>query len=268
MKIFVISLKSAEQRRALVVEQFARTALNFEFFDAVEGNDAALSRFDEYDRRAYRLSTGREPLPGEIACFASHLELWRAAVAANEPIVVLEDDCHLEQSFESAVGATSRLIHKYGFIRLQSSLRYRWIRFGRIAQPVYSADNFQLYYLSRVPLCSTGYVISPESAARLLAASRILIAPVDKFFQQTCLHRTPVFGLEPASVSLSPLAGHSSIGERIVHDRSPVESVQRTIWKLKVAVLRHNFNRAQLRLIRNSVFHMGRIDARLPSAHH
>lgn len=246
MRICVISLKRSLERRKAVAEQFARTALQFEFFDAIDGNEQAARHFLRFDPHTYRLNTYRDPSPGEIACYASHLELWKYSARTNEPLVILEDDCQLSASFESAVRAAEQLVERFGFIRLQGSLRRRRFHIDHGAHMLHIIEGFRLYYLERVPLCLTGYVVNPGTAAQLAAASTTLNAPVDKFVQRTWDHRAPIFGLEPGCVSVSPLGARSTIGDRSVGAREPATMIRRARYKLKNSLMRKQFNASQL----------------------
>lgn len=246
MKTFVISLQRSDDRRAGVHAQFTRLRMPYRFFDAVEGNANASRHFLRFDRRLYRLNTYRDPRPGEIACYASHLELWKYSARTNEAIVVLEDDCQLEPDFPAAMQAVERLIDRFGFIRLQSPTRHRRLRVGQSAHRLLDTGAFELYYLARVPLCLTGYAIAPQTAAKLAAASTTLTAPVDKFAQRTWEHGAPMYGLEPASVTLSPLADTSTIGDRSVRQRGARDMLARARYKLGCTIRRSRFNRSQL----------------------
>lgn len=120
MRIFVISLKAAAVRRVSAVKEFERTGIEFEFLDAVNGCDGAANYFNSINKWLFRLNTLRDPLPGEIGCYASHLALWRTCVAMNQAIVILEDDFQLEPDFTATIREIRNLINTVGFIRLQS----------------------------------------------------------------------------------------------------------------------------------------------------
>lgn len=95
-RIFVVSLRRAEDRRARVRERLA--GLRFEFLDAVDKRDLdrdRLVRTGAYDeartRRAYRHR--HDMTLGAIGCALSHRALYERMVAEGwERMVVLEDD--------------------------------------------------------------------------------------------------------------------------------------------------------------------------------
>ena len=79
MNCFVISLDNAVDRRKHIEREFDQAQLSFTFFDAlkpVEAKQALLKISDKCDLS--RLS------PGEIACLASHVVLWKMLIETNQ----------------------------------------------------------------------------------------------------------------------------------------------------------------------------------------
>lgn len=247
MRIFVISIASAAERRAAAARQLNAAGLDFEFLDAIERVADAFRHFDGFDRRLYELNTGRVPLPGEIGCYASHKMLWNRCAELDEPIVILEDDFLLADDFAAALRNVDSLIHAFGFIRLQScgSDRRRLGR-GPRSTRVSSGRSCALRYLNNVPLCCLAYAISPSAAAALASNSGVLGSPVDKYMQKTWQHSTPIFALEKPIVSASELAVDSTIGVRQDKCRNFGLLVRRLAYKSFGAYRRMLFNRAQI----------------------
>jgi len=251
MKIFVISLTDASRRRASAVDQFKQIGLEFEFFDAVECVGCTSEYFNDINRRLYRLNTLRDPLPGEIGCYASHLALWRICVAMNQPIEILEDDFQLAAGFSEAIREIETLTNTYGFIRLQSIERGRkpLKKLRPAAYELFSYKGRKLLYVSDVPLCMLAYAISPAAASSLLKASATLIAPVDKFLQQTWVHMTPIYALDPAVVALSSHAESSTIGTRPRKSLNPGLLLGRALYKGLGELRRYGFDKKQLKTL-------------------
>ncbi len=249
MRIFVISLKAAAVRRASAVEEFERTGIEFEFFDAVNGREGSEKYFNSINKWLFRLNTLRDPLLGEIGCYASHLALWRTCVAMNQAIVILEDDFQLEPGFTAAIREIRDLTNTVGFIRLQSIEKKRkpLKRLRPAAYEIISNGRRKLLYVSDVPLCALAYAISPAAAASLLKASATLTAPVDKFLQQTWIHMTPICALEPAVVKLSTDSDSSTIGIRQRKSRNPILLLCRAVYKAVGELRRFGFDMRQLK---------------------
>jgi glycosyl transferase family 25 len=250
VEIFVISLRFAAARRRHVLAETVAARVPFRFFDAVDAASEPERHFAATKRWLYRINTRRRPLASEIACYASHLALWRRCVELAAPILILEDDFHLLPSFADELRRLDELAREFGFIRIQSILRERWAtpeRLRAAAPKVRQDDAFAVHYLSDVPLCMLAYVISPSAAAGLIAASASLSAPVDKFMQRTWEHRVPLFGIEPPLVTPAAIAEHSMIGARPPKSWSPLLLALRSLDKIRGRVLRRRFNAAQLR---------------------
>ena len=211
MEIFVISLRSAGARRTHVVSEMAAAGLRFHFFDAVEAGSEPERHFVAMSLPLYRVNTRRSPLPGEIACYASHRAVWQRCVELGAPIVVLEDDFHLLPGFAAALPRLEALTREFGFVRIQSLRRGR----RRFIPKVRNAGEFALYYLAEVPLCMLAYSIDPSAAAALMEGSAYLTAPVDKFMQRTWEHGVPLFGIAPQLVDTATVSN-------AFHDRRPI----------------------------------------------
>lgn len=247
MRIFVISIASAADRREAATRQLNAAGLDFEFFDAVERVADAFRRFDGFDRRLFKLNTGRVPLPGEIGCYASHKSLWERCVEFDEPIVVLEDDFLLADDFATAMRDVDSLIDAFGFIRLQSCGSDRR-RFGRRLRSmrVLTDRDCAVRYLNNVPLCCLAYAISPAAAASLAGNCDVLGSPVDKYVQKTWQHSTPIFTLDKPIVWISEHAAESTIGVRQPKCRDVGFLACRIAYKCLGAYRRMLFNRAQI----------------------
>ncbi len=248
MKVFVISLRKAEARRTEAAEQMARFGVPFEFFDAVEGAAGHSDWFEGIDYRRFLLNTLRHnPRPEEIGCYASHLSLWRRAISLDRPVVVLEDDFQLEPGFADIIGDLESLMDEFGFVRLQSMHGPRAL-FKRLRPAhceVRRSGGMTIHFLSDPPLYALAYAVSPEAARKLVDASRVLFAPVDKFLQHTWTHGTPIFCISPPVVRMSAQARHSTIGDRTRKSRNPFLKLRRSIHKAIGEFQRLGFDRKQ-----------------------
>ena len=124
MKIRVISLSDACERRDYISAQLNSRNLEFQFFNALTGNDGYEPYFAAYSRSHYLLNTGRLAAPGEIGCYASHRALWKECISFKEPILIAEDYAVLSDRFSSAINQVGGLIESYGFILLETVERH------------------------------------------------------------------------------------------------------------------------------------------------
>lgn len=105
MKIFIVNLKRAKERKEFMQRQFdsasegAKKGFEVIFFEAIDAQKDEHLSFKQYSKIRSLLFRGKELSAGERACFASHYSLWQKCVELNEPIVVIEDDVELEEEF-------------------------------------------------------------------------------------------------------------------------------------------------------------------------
>jgi glycosyl transferase, family 25 len=102
--IFVISLKSSENRRKNIADQFEKKNIAFEWFDAIEGkkiSDTDLN--DLVDLEAVKKSPGWLT-KGAIGCALSHFYVYKQIVEKHLPYaIVLEDDVVISNDFVPVV---------------------------------------------------------------------------------------------------------------------------------------------------------------------
>ena len=90
MKIFIISLRSALEKRAHIKTQLDQCGINYEFFDAIDGS--ALKSFSTF--REWRDPWSHLHITkGEVGCALSHFMVWEKIKKDTAPAaMVLEDD--------------------------------------------------------------------------------------------------------------------------------------------------------------------------------
>ena len=200
LEIIVISLERATERRAAIRKRLEALDLEFEIFDARNGDQGYQEHFKDINTFTFQIHSRRECLPGEIGCYASHMEVWRRCVQNNRPVVVLEDDAQLTDWLPEALSVAERLIDACGFIRLEAN---KQSSFPRRYDSVGSMGAFEVNYISRITVSTTGYVISPSAAQRFLSNSETMLATVDRFIQCPWVHHQPLYLLLPSPVARS-----------------------------------------------------------------
>jgi len=236
VKIKVISLESSISRRNSISRQFEQIETPFDFFDAVTPKDA-LHHIKRYDEREFFRNCGRYATETEIACYASHLALWRQCSAEGVPYLILEDDAKLASNFLTGMLVVASQIRKLGFIRIS-------LPRIKTALLIDQVGPFDIQYCRRAPLLALGYAVAPHSAKGLTYASSVMEEPVDKFMQRFWRHGQPVYALAPPVVELAQVASDSDIGARARHEfgfrvwmlrasRKAQNSTQRQFYNLK-----------------------------------
>lgn len=225
MKVYVISLPEARERRKYSAEQLQRAGVNFEFFDAIRGELAIRDcLFEGFDSERFRLVTGRLVAIGEIGCFASHRALWRQSVRLNEPVVIMEDDFNAFENFAAALDTCSSLANRLGLIRLQATTKGNLLKIGQ-------RNNFSVSRYRKVPFGLMCYCISPAAAKKFLALTKKIDAPVDEFTKKFWEHGQPMYALTPYSVAPSIMSVDSTIVGRRKTRKSAGLALRRALYK-------------------------------------
>ena len=225
MKLYVISLPDALERRDHAAAQLADAGLDFEFFDAMYGEEALAERyFDRCDAQEWLLNTGRPMTLGEVGCFASHRSMWQKCVELGEPLMIMEDDFQLLPGFAGAVDKVAGNIGELGFIRLQSETRAQKER-------ITTLGDYTLWRYTKVPHSCMCNSMTPEVAQDLIELTRTISEPVDVFIKKFWVHGQPVYGLTPYTVTESTLSEKSYILNRKKVPKGLTRSTRRFLRK-------------------------------------
>ncbi len=190
MKVVVISLTSSVARRASVSKKLGDRGIAFEFLDAVDGRISDHPYLKNYDERSFMVNRRRKAEPGELGCYVSHLLAWEKCVDLNEPIVVLEDDFELTDNFDAGIAYVEQFADKVALVRLEP-LEKRFFITSR------KGPDFALVKQLNVGMCTTGYVITPRGARKLLQRGMRIEAPVDLYLKYTFTHNQLIHALVP-----------------------------------------------------------------------
>jgi glycosyl transferase family 25 len=239
MRVCVINLPESQDRRTSIGAQLTALGVPHSFFDAIDARHG-YDHFARCDEHAFLMNTGRRPSPHEVACYASHLILWRRCVALDEPLLILEDDAELLPVFPAALATTRGLMARYGFIRLQTYGAARHVR----TTPVETAGAFTVLHCSSFPFGAMGYALTPRVARAFIAGSGTLAGPVDSFIKRFWEHRQPLFALAPGAVRGGPLSSRSTILYREKDRLVPAVRLRRLAAKFGDTISRARFNHA------------------------
>jgi glycosyl transferase family 25 len=149
MKIFVINLPSAIERRQFQEVQLSKLGLDYEVLSATSTNDI---NEDTYKKHYY---DWERPLRNvEVACYYSHRSAWQRVIDDNQPALILEDDAllskHSAEALESLAGFTDA-----DFVQLEIRNRKKLIaKEGVKITPKYKLNRL---YLDRTG--AAGYVL-------------------------------------------------------------------------------------------------------------
>jgi glycosyl transferase family 25 len=215
VKVFVINLKDATERRESAELQLSKLKIDYEIFEAIDKNDDPSSHFTRINYFSYLIECSFFPSTGEIACYASHLALWKRCVLIGEPITILEDDFIASDAFADALKFLEPYGNKLGFIRLES-MSYKNMSRNKLTYPAHiNNGTFSLHAIkNKMPFHSTGYILSPKVAQSLITRSKTLLMPVDHVFQRNWAYGDALYTLNPPVIHLSDHSSDSQISGR------------------------------------------------------
>lgn len=192
MKIFVISLERSIERRTQMIAKFAKTGIEFEFFNAVDASVEGFTLSDRVAPNVTKKRKGYELLNSEVACYASHYLLWEKCVEMNQPIVIVEDHAELTDDFKATLSIAFQHINEFGYIKLSAPLKSRKFIEDKKIDTFHSIGHY-----TKNTCFTTGYIISPDAAKCFIKASDRIVEPVDDFMEKPWLHRVRAYSLTP-----------------------------------------------------------------------
>ena len=220
---YVISLKFATERQAASRKQLDKLGIKWDFIDAVDGrliND----EISEYPRKKVNRLLGFEMTPSEIGCYLSHKDAWRKISKGTKLGLVFEDDFQLMDTFTKAIEFACDNEDEWEILRLQGLTDVPYV--SRV-----KTEEFSIVDNEGDPLGATAYLITPESATRLLQSSTFIYEPLDHFIEHSKKHGCNVKALRPYPVKASGV-------ETTIPDRPYTERSVKGIRKLKRSFFR------------------------------
>ncbi|USE00349.1 glycosyltransferase family 25 protein [Vibrio sp. SCSIO 43133] len=193
MRIFVISLPHAAERRERVKSIFEATDYEFSFFDAVDGKEGLPERLENRINDRYRMIFRSRPLSrGERGCFASHFLLWEKCVELDQPIIILEDDFVPTKHFVHALNHLSELIDGLDYLKLERR-RAKWLMLDKVA-------GFERRFVYDNSCGATGYILTPNGAKKLLSHCEQWLCAVDNYISECFRHSMPSYNINPGAI--------------------------------------------------------------------
>lgn len=162
MKIFVINLARVPERANYMLEETNRVGLSdVNLFTAIDAEDLNLQSTNQfYNPRAW----GKywELSKSEVACFESHLSLWRQCAQDNQTYVICEDDIVISQSAKFILPELMNYSNYFDLIHLDSGSGIH-----RIGKPT-SWGGVKISRICETVNSAAFYMLSPEGARKLV----------------------------------------------------------------------------------------------------
>jgi glycosyl transferase family 25 len=208
MRIIVISLPRATERRASITSQFQKLKIAFEFLDATDAraiSDADYAR--TIDDEARRRHSYYPLTKGEVACRISHERAITLVANGNDPMaVILEDDAVLQPNFTATLAAIENLDPAFDILTLHKFMGSR--RFFVPLQRLGEANQIGIIGYNHTSCL--GQVISQTGARKIIEQKSPYSAPVDIALHRWWASGLVIYGLRESAVTTFD-AGYSYI---------------------------------------------------------
>jgi glycosyl transferase, family 25 len=237
--VWLINLDRSTARRETMEARLAALGLPYTRFAAIDGRAEWDRLVTGVDLAAFRRNVGREVLPGEIGCYASHLGVWQALLdSPHEVALVLEDDVVFHDDFLPALDLVLAARSGWDMVKLNVI---------RAKQPVLRR-RLGAYRLNAYVGAFTGmgaYLITRSFARAQMPAMRPVRRPVDHALDHFDARTFRHYGLEPfpshvddGNQSTITGTGFAAVKKFPWYQRLPVYG-QRfgNLWRKSLAIL-------------------------------
>lgn len=242
---FIINLATAHERRAAMTERLTRQGLSPTWINAVDGRGAAgdaMLALADLDRAAQFHGSLK---PTEIACVASHLQVYRRMVQERIAVaVVLEDDVILADdalallAADTAGSIAAGLDEDEAAVVLLTHVKRGWRMGTRTV-----VGGRQLVPVAGPAWLTSGYVVTLAGAERLCRTHSPIWMAADNW--ELIRHDTGIhlLALSPPAAWEAPQAQVSSIASGIRRAIPARTLLQRIIASWRRTVIRPLFTR-------------------------
>ena len=202
MKVIVINLKRAEERRNYISKQLNHFGQNFEIFEGMDWRDIDPTLLSSTAKNLKIRKSFRPMTRGQMGCNLSHRGVLKwLADSSEEMITILEDDVRLSEDFPETLTAIENTPHNFDIIFLSSRVFVSSRR--RITDLINLVPINQIYYLSlskRLDGGALGYVITKSAAKQFLKTLPLPTGPFDDALHAYFMHGLETFTLNPQIV--------------------------------------------------------------------
>ncbi len=184
----LINLPAAVERRAFQERQLQALAIPYRLLPATTVADVPAPEMERL-----RASWARPLRGAEVCCTLSHRRAWEEVVASGRPRLILEDDVILSRGIAALLAALLAR-NDLDYVQLET---YALPKLLSRQSPRVEGTAFRLARLYRDRGGSAAYLVWPDAAARLLAATERRTPPADAAIDLA--HDFPHHQVEPAA---------------------------------------------------------------------
>lgn len=218
MRMFVINLARAKDRRQRISQQFAKVGLKPEFHEAVDGRRLTAEHYAEVDRRTRRRMGLRPQADGSIANWLSQRQVMREIVQNGpETAAIFEDDAELAPELPPVLAVLERRPISFDIVKLnrrtpsKAFIPYKQLSTGHNIGRVRHHD-----------FGTEGYVITRDAACRFLEAIPKMMWEMDMAINNYWENGLNIYYLNP------PVVFHGGVQDsQIEEDRRQSRQLHR-----------------------------------------
>lgn len=179
--IYILSLPSATERREKIAQRFDALKLSYKIVDAtgINGIRKEIRSYPLRDRMG--LLRGLPLSFHEIACFLSHVKLWKElSHMESEHCVILEDDAEISDDFVSIMNSLPHLDRDFDVVRLSGRTFPK-----NIYQVLCSIGHDRSLCYMPKPLSDTVCSLySRQALQRLVEHCKVIDKPIDTKWEE------------------------------------------------------------------------------------
>ncbi|MFY9512153.1 MAG: glycosyltransferase family 25 protein [Rubrivivax sp.] len=179
VRTWVINLDRAPDRLARIAAQLDRLGLAWTRLPAVDARAFSEAQRALLDDGTYRRRHGMTPLPGELGCYLSHVEVLRAFLASTAAFaVVLEDDVLLHDTLPAVLQGLVAHAGRWDMVKLSA------VHSGTPVPFLEVAPGQQLAVMLSRCTGSSAYIVNRAAAQAYLGGLLPMQLPYDHVFDQ------------------------------------------------------------------------------------
>jgi len=230
--IYIINLERATRRLDYISKQLIKYNIKFERIDAVEGVKLEGKTLKNYQNQSkYSIQHYSMLSPGEIGCSLSWYKAWAlASNAANQAIIVLEDDVKISDNFSQTISKLEKSLDKNIVIDLSGKP-------GFLEKERKIVNGITLIRYSTPPLGNQGAIYGKNAAERLLANVTGFKSPLDTLRQMIWHHGVQTWSLEQGCLShqTQEVGGSTIQNRKRIHTKIKNE-LMRPLYRSKIII--------------------------------
>ena len=163
--VYVISLESARERRALIKAHLDGLKIEYELINAVDG-----AKLDPGYRES--VNPAKNMSPGALGCYLSHLHVYEHIIQNHISVaLILEDDTVLHYSVKTLVeNGCQNLDFDYCFLGSEDRGDEGYVLYDA-GSAVELGSGFNAYLLSSGPYCLNAYLLTLQGAKKRIACA-------------------------------------------------------------------------------------------------